>query len=331
MVFFLMIRRTPRSTRTGTLFPYTTLFRSARAGRQLLRGGADRRGAGGSRSRGVPSRRAAGPAARRPVPLPGGRPLGEAQGHGRAGLGLRRRVRRGRRGRAGAGRSACAAAGTRPARCAAGAALAPSGTAEDHPAGRRPPDPRRAVPSLRTLRGDGPPRDGRFRFLAVGRWEGRKGMAELVSAVDAEFGEDDEVELVLAGLHAQQPAPDLRAELRALRLRRPGRLKIIPPVAGHRTFAGLYTSCDAFVAPSRAEGWGLPVTEAMACGLPVIVTGYSGPTAFIGEAAWRIDHRLVPVDDPFFERAAGDLGLWSEPDGAHTSGRELCRERGGRN
>src|SRR3546814_16768744 len=29
-VFFLMIRRPPRSTRTDTLFPYTTLFRSAR-------------------------------------------------------------------------------------------------------------------------------------------------------------------------------------------------------------------------------------------------------------------------------------------------------------
>src|SRR3546814_12081644 len=28
-LFFLMIRRPPRSTRTGTLFPYTTLFRSA--------------------------------------------------------------------------------------------------------------------------------------------------------------------------------------------------------------------------------------------------------------------------------------------------------------
>src|SRR3546814_18492753 len=27
-VFFLMIRRTPRATRTDTLFPYTTLFRS---------------------------------------------------------------------------------------------------------------------------------------------------------------------------------------------------------------------------------------------------------------------------------------------------------------
>src|SRR3546814_11379885 len=30
VVFFLMIRRPPRSTRTDTLFPYTTLFRSLR-------------------------------------------------------------------------------------------------------------------------------------------------------------------------------------------------------------------------------------------------------------------------------------------------------------
>src|SRR3546814_8145166 len=31
--FFLMIRRPPRSTRTDTLFPYTTLFRSKTVGR----------------------------------------------------------------------------------------------------------------------------------------------------------------------------------------------------------------------------------------------------------------------------------------------------------
>src|SRR3546814_13636646 len=34
-IFFLMIRRTPRSTRTDTLFPYTTLFRSP-AAQQLI-------------------------------------------------------------------------------------------------------------------------------------------------------------------------------------------------------------------------------------------------------------------------------------------------------
>src|SRR3546814_18632313 len=40
-VFFLMIRRPPRSTRTDTLVPYTTLFRSVRFYRfdELLRGG----------------------------------------------------------------------------------------------------------------------------------------------------------------------------------------------------------------------------------------------------------------------------------------------------
>src|SRR3546814_9788607 len=32
LFFFLMIRRPPRSTRTDTLFPYTTLFRSAPGG-----------------------------------------------------------------------------------------------------------------------------------------------------------------------------------------------------------------------------------------------------------------------------------------------------------
>src|SRR3546814_1477073 len=40
--FFLMIRRPPRSTRTDTLFPYTTLFRSRRSA-PLLRPTAGRR------------------------------------------------------------------------------------------------------------------------------------------------------------------------------------------------------------------------------------------------------------------------------------------------
>src|SRR3546814_1720748 len=36
MFFFLMIRRPPRSTRTDTLFPYTTLFRSGKAAQGLF-------------------------------------------------------------------------------------------------------------------------------------------------------------------------------------------------------------------------------------------------------------------------------------------------------
>src|SRR3546814_15487582 len=56
--FFLMIRRPPRSTRTDTLFPYTTLFRSARphpgaAARRLRQG---RRRTGRRRRRQPPRR-----------------------------------------------------------------------------------------------------------------------------------------------------------------------------------------------------------------------------------------------------------------------------------
>src|SRR3546814_3026507 len=39
LFFFLMIRRPPRSTRTDTLFPYTTLFRSGEGGRDRLPAG----------------------------------------------------------------------------------------------------------------------------------------------------------------------------------------------------------------------------------------------------------------------------------------------------
>src|SRR3546814_3691014 len=40
LFFFLMIRRPPRSTRTDTLFPYTTLFRSERIAQGMLEAGA---------------------------------------------------------------------------------------------------------------------------------------------------------------------------------------------------------------------------------------------------------------------------------------------------
>src|SRR3546814_1982394 len=40
LFFFLMIRRPPRSTRTDTRFPYTTLFRSRRTPQNIVIGGA---------------------------------------------------------------------------------------------------------------------------------------------------------------------------------------------------------------------------------------------------------------------------------------------------
>ena len=58
----------------------------------------------------------------------------------------------------------------------------------------------------------------------------------------------------------------------------------------------LYATAHCLAYPSRAEGFGLPIAEAMARGIPVIATAYGGHMDFCSEAtAWLIDYRLVPV------------------------------------
>ena len=74
--------------------------------------------------------------------------------------------------------------------------------------------------------------------------------------------------------------------------------------------AGLYAACDCLVHPFRGEGFALPVVEAMACGLPVIVTG-AGPALDYAtdETAFLIPAR----PGQFAECRVGDLETIGRP------------------
>ena len=83
----------------------------------------------------------------------------------------------------------------------------------------------------------------------------------------------------------------------------------------------LYNFADAYVTGTRAEGWGLPIIEAAATGLPIIAPFYSGHTEFlkhIESSVSKVDYQLDKIDDPEFMRywpvIDGNYGNWAKVD-----------------
>lgn len=64
------------------------------------------------------------------------------------------------------------------------------------------------------------------------------------------------------------------------------------------TLRVLYATCDLFVLPSRAEGFGLPALEAMACGAPVLVTDLPVFREVLGQHARYTDLASLPESLP---------------------------------
>lgn len=71
------------------------------------------------------------------------------------------------------------------------------------------------------------------------------------------------------------------------------RIKIVPQLPykmglPNTVLAQMYSASDVFLSTSRGEGFGVPVIEAQACGLPVIVTDWTAQSELCG-VGWKVD------------------------------------------
>jgi glycosyltransferase involved in cell wall biosynthesis len=125
--------------------------------------------------------------------------------------------------------------------------------------------------------------DGPY-LLGLGTVEPRKDLPTLVRAFAALAGELPH-RLVLAGL-AGWGAGELDAAVAASGVA--DRI-LVPGYVPEADKAALLTGADVFAYPSRYEGFGLPVLEAMACGTPVVTTTGGSLPEVAGDAATLIE------------------------------------------
>jgi glycosyltransferase involved in cell wall biosynthesis len=160
-----------------------------------------------------------------------------------------------------------------------------------------------------------------FRFLLIGKYESRKSIDETIDAFAAEFSDAENVHLIIKSDFFKDG--DIKHQQLSDKISATGS-KNIHLYWGHadlESIAQLYRSSSVFVFPTKAEGWGLPIIEAAACGLPIITTEYSAHTEFLSDitsSTLFVDYKIQPIDCEdyckFYPAADGDYGSWAVPE-----------------
>lgn len=166
-----------------------------------------------------------------------------------------------------------------------------------------------------------------YRFLWLGHWMERKNPRGALRAFLRAFDGVPDVTLLVrasakpdsgdAAGAVSQAACELVAEEG---IAHPPNIVTMDRVAPE-ALPSLFASVDCLYIPVRCEGFGVPLIEAMASGIPIITTDWPAMNEVVSpECARLVKARPVPVPDQDMAWArwsyrAGSDALWAEPDG----------------
>ena len=150
------------------------------------------------------------------------------------------------------------------------------------------------------------PKRKTFTFLFVGGVDdhNRKGWYELQKAFKQEFKNEKDVRLIFKCLFI-----NIHNEM-ALQIMEDDRIKFVKGKLKNKELNKLYKKADCFVFASHGEGFGLPPLEAMATGLPTIVTDWMGCKEFVDN---KICYPLKvdKLEEALYPDTYGDVGDWA--------------------
>jgi glycosyltransferase involved in cell wall biosynthesis len=162
-----------------------------------------------------------------------------------------------------------------------------------------------------------------YSFIFVGSWSFRKGVDILVDAFVQEFKpEEAHLHLHIPGAQGDRAANETIASM--LRHQRLANISFSSGNLTEAWMSRLYNRHDCFVTLTRGEGWGMPIHEAMLCGLPVIAPFGSAMQDFLNpEVALLVPTNPMSaaaiteeIGGNFRETYGTDGITYDEPDGS---------------
>ena len=171
-------------------------------------------------------------------------------------------------------------------------------------------DPNYFNPKIRSYK-----KHSKYTFLSIFEWGERHAPEVLLRAYSKAFTKTDDV-LLVCKISSKDASVDVESKVRSLGIPDDGPEIVL--LCNHHIadyqMPTLYRSADCFVLPTRSGGWGMPMLEAMACGLPVIATKWGSHTDFMDdENSYPLDtHGLVPASSSYYEGFQ-----WADPSEEH--------------